>query len=68
MDLDERDAVGEQGVEFRVLRVWLACVGACKLAQGIWDNVFFTWLVMNVEFELLEKLRDLYKPQIEPHG
>ncbi len=68
MDLDEHGVVGEQGVAFRVLQVWLACVGTCKFAQGIWDNILFTWLVMNVEFELLEKLRSLYKSQIESHG
>lgn len=27
--------------------------------------MLFTWLMINVEFELLEKLRSFYKPQIE---
>lgn len=46
----------------------MACVGAHEAAQGIWDNVLFIRLMTNVEFELLEKLRGLHKPQIEPHG
>ncbi len=68
MDLDKRGVVAEYDVKPQVLRVSVACVSACKLAQGIWDNVLFTWLMTNVKFELLKKLRDFHKPQIEPHG
>ena len=67
MEFDQRGAVGEQGVEFRVLKVCVPCVGARKAAQGIWDDVFFAWLVADVKFKLLEKLRCPHKLQIEPH-
>lgn len=67
MDFDEYGAVGKQGVKFEVMRVCIPCVGACKAAQGIRDDVFFAWLVADVKLELLKKLRYLHKFQIEPH-
>lgn len=48
-----------------MLGVWVLYVGACKSAQGIWDNMLFAQLMSNIKFELLQKLRGPYKPQIE---
>lgn len=45
----------------------MPCVSAPKIAHGIRDDVFLAWLVADVEFELLEKLGRLHKPQIKPY-
>ena len=65
--LDKCGVVGEEGVKLWVLGVWVLCVGACKLAQSIWDDIFFACLVSNIQFELMQELRGPHKPQIEPH-
>lgn len=50
-----------------MVRVHMSCVGACKVAQGIQDNVLLAWLVADIELELLEKLGHLHKPQIKSY-
>lgn len=62
MEFDQRGVVGEQGIEFRLLRVYVACIGARKATHGIRDDVLLAWLVADFELELLEKLRCPHKP------